>query len=459
MTTEPRTGHRHGSRRAVLAGSAGTFIEWYDYGLYAYVAAIVFAPRFFTPGAGDAATVGTFGIFAAGFVARPVGGIVFGALGDRWGRRPVLLTSIVLVGAATAAIGVLPPYSSIGVWAPLLLILCRIAQGFGTGAELGTAMVYVSESADPRRKGYHSSLLYIGTMAGGILSLVLFVGMRWITGPEAFVSWGWRVPFLFALVLTVVALVVRRGVEESEEFDRLEEARERGLARPGRANPLAATRAAFAAGPSRWWASFLMPTASNVIGYVVNAFGISYLARELHLSFVQTMLTLFVMYVAGVVALPWWGRACDRFGARRVLTVGAVAAAVTAFPFFALLQTHDAVLVGLAFVVVWVVGWAPSVVAQLVIAPSLFPTESRAAGLTSSRELQQAFVAGPTPLLAATLVTVLHGEPWLVAGLLVVAQVVTLASLALCRGDRGAAGTQLPAPVEVRPGPADVPSS
>ncbi|MEV6628771.1 MFS transporter [Amycolatopsis sp. NPDC051106] len=427
------------SARAILAGSAGTFIEWYDYGLYAYVAGIVFAPLFFPPSAGSAATIGTFGAFAAGFVARPIGGIVLGALSDRWGRRPVLLASIVLVGVATAAIGFVPPYASIGVWAPVLLVLCRVAQGFGTGAELGTAMVYVNESARPRTKGFQTSFLYNATMAGSILSLVFFAGINLAIGQAAFVAWGWRVPFLFAGVLTVIALLLRRGMEETAEYQRVKQARAQGRLAQSRANPLAAIKAAFTASPRNYLAAFLMPTASNVIGYVANAFGISYMANQLKLSFSQTALALLVMYVAGVIALPLWGKACDRWSAKTVLLIGAVAGIVLAFPYFALLTTRNMTLVVIAGAVLWAACWSPSVVAQLVIGPVLFRTESRAAGFTSSRELQQALVAGPTPLLAAALIIQLDGAPWLVAGLILVAQVVTVVSIKLGRPQLSAA--------------------
>lgn len=421
------------SARAIVAGSAGTFIEWYDYGLYAYVAGIVFAPLFFAPGAGNAATIGAFGAFAAGFIARPVGGIVLGALGDRWGRRPVLLVSIVMVGIATAAIGVLPSYAVAGVWAPILLVLCRVVQGFGTGAELGTAMVYVNESALRRTKGYQTSFLYLATMAGSILSLLFFATINLITGQEAFVSWGWRIPFLFAGVLTIIALLLRRGMEESVEFKQVEQARAQGRLERGRTNPLAAIKTAFMASPRNWMAAFLMPTASNVIGYVANAFGIAYMANQLKLSFNQTALALLVMYAAGVIALPLWGRACDQWGAKAVLKTGAIGGIVLAFPYFALLGTRNMTLVVIAGAVLWSVCWAPSVVAQLVIGPVLFRPESRAAGFTSSRELQQALVAGPTPLLATVLIIQLNGAPWLVAALILVAQVVTILSIRLGR--------------------------
>lgn len=421
------------SVRAIAAGSAGTFIEWYDYGLYAYVAGVVFAPLFFPPNAGSAATIGAFGAFAAGFLARPIGGIVLGALGDRVGRRPVLLASIVLVGVSTAVIGLIPPFAAIGIWAPVLLILARIVQGFATGAELGTAMVYVNESAQPHVKGRQTSYLFISMMAGAILSLVVFAGIDLGIGQDPFVSWGWRIPFLFAGVLTVAALILRTRMEESGEFERLEKARADGRAARARANPLVAIKAAFVSSPRNYVAAFLMPTASNVIGYVANAFGISYMASQLHLSFAQTMLTLLIMYVAGVVALPLWGRACDRWGAKVVMRIGAIAGLVIAFPYFWLLTTQSMVLIVIGSAVLWSVCWAPSVVAQLVVAPVLFRTESRAAGFTSSRELQQALVAGPTPLLATALIIQLSGAPWLVAGLIVVAQVVTLLALPLSR--------------------------
>lgn len=430
---------RRRSVRAIVAGSAGTFIEWYDYGLYAFVAGVVFAPLFFPPDAGAAATIGAFGAFAAGFLARPIGGIILGALGDRWGRRPVLMASIVMVGVSTAAIGLIPPFAVVGIWAPVLLVLCRVVQGFATGAEVGTAMVYVNESAQQRTKGHQTSFLFISMMAGSILSLLFFAGIDLGVGQEAFVAWGWRIPFLFAGVLTVVALVLRRRMEESEEYELLERRRSEGRAKRATANPLTAVAAAFLASPRNFVAAFLMPTASNVIGYVANAFGISYMASQLHLSFAETMLTLLIMYVAGVVSLPLWGLACDRWGAKAVLRIGAIAGVIIAFPYFMLLTTQSMVFIVIGSAILWSVCWAPSVVAQLVIAPVLFRTESRSAGFTSSRELQQALVAGPTPLLATALILQLGGQPWLVALLIIAAQLVTLVAMRLGRPQASAA--------------------
>ncbi|MBF4550720.1 MULTISPECIES: MFS transporter [unclassified Pseudoclavibacter] len=432
--TSPADGlTRARSFRAIAAATAGTFIEWYEYGLYTYVAGLVIAPLFFPEGAGSVAVLATFATFAVGFAARPVGGIVLGAAGDRWGRRPVLIFSIILMGVATTSIGLLPPFAAIGIWAPALLVLFRLMQGFGAGAELASAMIYVNESTQQKAKGYHSSFLLVGSMMGAILSLVLFTGLSAALTSEAFLEWGWRVPFLLGAVLTVIGLLLRRKVGESPEFERVQRERDAGRAPMARRNPLAAMGDAFKASPRNFIAGFLLPSGLNVTGFVAQAFGISYLSGQIGLSADETLLTIFVMMGVGVLVLPLWGRLTDKLGAKLVLYAGAIGGIILAFPYFMALQTGNLPLIVVASVLIWAVGWAAGNAAQLIILPAIFRTEYRSSGLTSSRELQGALVAGPTPLIATALVLALGGAPWLVAAMIVLAQTMTIVGMLIAR--------------------------
>lgn len=423
---------RQEERRAVVAATAGTFIEWYEYGLYAFVAGLVIAPLFFAE-AGSFAVLATFATFAVGFVARPVGGIVLGAAGDRWGRRPVLMFSIVLMGVGTTGIGLLPPYAVIGVWAPILLVTFRVLQGFGAGAELAAAMIFVNESTRKQRKGLTSSYMVAGTLAGSILAVILFTVISASLSEQAFLAWGWRVPFLLGAVLTVIGLLLRRRLGESPEFERVEAERRAGRIERARTNPLAAMAAAFRANPRNFAAGFLLPSGLNVTGFVAQAFGISYLTTQIGLSSTQTLVTTLAMMGVGLLALLFWGWACDRIGAVRVLYIGALSGIPLAFAYFALLRTGELALIILASIALWSVGWSAAMAAQMVLLPLLFRTEYRGSGMTSSRELQGGLVAGPAPLIASGLALALGGEPWLVAGFIALAHLLTVIGMVLGR--------------------------
>lgn len=420
------------SARSIAAASAGTFIEWYEYGLYSFVAGLVIAPLYFSA-AGSLAVLATFVTFAVGFVARPVGGIVLGAAGDRFGRRPVLIFSIVLMGLATTGIGLLPPFAAIGVWAPVLLVVFRIVQGFGAGAELSAAMIFVSESTRKRGKGLSGALLNSGSIMGSIVAVVLFTILSSSLPGDAFLQWGWRIPFLLGAVLTVIGVLMRRGLGESPEFERVRAERRSGRITEARANPLVALGRAFRANPRNFVASFLLPSGLNVTAFVAQAFGISYLSTQIGLTPTQTLSVTLTMMGVGVFALLFWGWLADRIGAKRVLLIGTVAGIPLAFLYFVLLQTGNLALIIVAAVLLWSVGWAAALTAQVVLLPALFRTEYRGSGMTSSRELQGGLIAGPAPLIASALALALGGAPWLVAIYIASAQVVTLIGVVLAR--------------------------
>ncbi|TFI42498.1 MFS transporter [Rhodococcus sp. 1R11] len=421
------------TRRAVAAATAGTFIEWYEYGLYAFVAGLVIAPLFFPPDIGSLAQLAAFGTFAVGFIARPLGGIIFGAAADKWGRRPVMVISILLMGVATTAIGLLPPFSVIGLWAPILLVVFRLVQGAGAGAELATAMIYVSESTLPKKKGFHSSFLMFGSMAGNLLALVLFTTLSAVLSSESFLDWGWRLPFLLGSILTIVGIVLRSGIGETPEFEKVQESRRVGNTSAARSNPFLAMIYSFRASPRNFAGGFLIPSGLNVTGFVATTFGISYLTTQIGLRPSEALLTNLAMISTGMVFILLWGKLSDRFGSKSILLAGAIGGIIFAFPYFLLLGTGNLALIVLASVILWAVGWATGTTTQTVVLPTLFKPEYRASGLTSSRELQGGFIAGPTPLVASALVLALNGSPWLVAGMLIVAQLMTITGTMIAR--------------------------
>lgn len=421
------------SVRTTIAAGLGTLIEWYDYGLYGIVAGLVIAPLFFPEATGAVGLLATFATFAVGFLARPIGGIVLGALSDRWGRRPVLILSIVLIGISTTLIGLLPGYAQIGVWAPALLVLLRLTQGFGAGAELAGAITLLNESATRRRKGFYASFAMASGLAGSIVATLLFTIITASISPEAFLAWGWRIPFLLSSVLTVIGVLLRRRMGESPEFERVRREREQGTVRQARANPLIALGQSIKASPRNWIAGFLLPSGLNVTGFVMLAFGISYLANTVGLPREQTLLVNLTMLVTGALICVLWGHISDRIGARKVMVIGSVGAIIMAYPYFLLLQGGSLPIVLPASALMFAFAWSAGSASHTVLMPALFKVEYRSSGLFSSRELQGALIAGPAPLIATALLAALGGQPWLVVGLVVVSQLLTLVGLLLGR--------------------------
>ncbi|SDH57176.1 MFS transporter [Agrococcus jejuensis] len=432
-TTETVQPTRRTATRAAVAAGIGTAIEWYEYGLYGIVAGLVIAPLFFPEAEGAVGILATFATFAVGFVARPFGGIILGAASDRFGRRPVLVFSLLLVGIATTGIGLLPPYAAIGIWAPLLLVLLRLAQGFGAGAELAGAITIINESATRKHKASYSALAMAGGGIGGITASLLFTLISATVTGDAFVEWGWRIPFLLAAVFTVVGLVLRSKMHESPEFEKVQAEREVGEVSQARRNPFAAMAEAFRASPRNWLAGFLVPSSLNTTGFVVTAFGVSYLAGQLGLERSQTLVVSLSVTVCMVIALVFFGRLGDRIGSKRVMWIGIVGGTLFAFPYVAVLTTAQIVPIGIASVIMVCLGWSAASAAHTVVMPALFKAEYRSSGLFSSRELQGALVAGPAPLIASALVAASGGSPWLVGVLLVVTHVMTLVGLVLAR--------------------------
>ena len=421
------------SVRTTVAAGFGTVIEWYDYGLYGIVAGLVIAPLFFPQATGAVGLLATFATFAVGFAARPIGGIVLGALSDRWGRRPVLILSIVLIGISTTLIGLLPPFAVIGVWAPALLVILRVTQGFGAGAELAGAITILNESATRKRKGYFSAFSMSAGLAGSILSTVLFTIISAAVSPDAFTSWGWRIPFLLSAVLTVVGILLRRTMPESPEFLRLQEERKAGRLQPARRNPLVALGRSIKASPRNWIAGFLLPSGLNVTGFVALSFGIAYLTNTIGLARPQTLTVNLLMLVLGAVFCVLFGSLADRIGAKKVMYIGIIGGIVFAYPYFLLLTTGNYALILIGSGVIFIFAWSAGSAGHTVLMPALFKAEYRSAGLFSSRELQGAIIAGPAPLVATALLAVANGQPWLVVGLCIVSQVMTLVGVLIGR--------------------------
>ena len=426
LGTERSTAVPHGSagqqrRRVIKASAAGTVIEWYDFTLYGLAAALVFGPLYF-PGAGSlAGTMAAFGTFAVGLGARPIGGLVFAHFGDRIGRKPMLLMTLLVMGASTTLIGALPTADSIGIWAPILLIVLRLFQGAGAGAEFAGAITMVTESTDSSRRAlssaYPGAAIYVGT--GGATAIFALLTLM---PDDLFLSWGWRIPFLASAVIVLVAGYLRLKVNETAVF---EEAAQHGEV----------DRAPLVDAVRNHWRQILCGLAlfSFVIpwAYVMQVFALSFVTKTLGVDSTQALIGLIVAEFCAIPVIIGFGRLADRIGRKPVLLSGAIFGIVFPFPMFMMLDTRSPWMVGLALILgICLVQGTTSGPGGALLS-ELFPTKIRWSGIAISREIPAAVVGGTIPLVATALVAVAGGTPWLVASYLMGLSVVGLIGIAL----------------------------
>ena len=340
MAHQPETAGRSALRRVILASAIGSALEWYDYFIYGTAAALVFGELFFPKLDPTSGTLAAFATFGVGFIARPFGGLVFGHFGDRLGRKPVLVITLILVGGGTALIGLLPTYDRIGVWAPALLVLLRLVQGFGAGAEYGGAVILAVEYAPPGQRGRYGSFAPIGVTAGNLLAMAVFALVSSLDR-NAFVSWGWRIPFLLSFGLVALGIFIRARVLETPVF-----------AAAVAEQPTA--RMPVIEAITRYPRSFLVVIgarlAENGLGYLYPVFGLSYITNTLHLPRSLALTGMVLATFVEMLAIAYFSALSDRIGRRPVYLAAALFSALMAFPFFWLLETKSTPLIFLALV-------------------------------------------------------------------------------------------------------------
>jgi metabolite-proton symporter len=392
-TTPTHVGAASSLRRVVAASLVGTSLEWYDFFVYGTAAALVFNKLFFPTFDPLVGTLLAFTTFAVGFVARPLGGVVFGHYGDRLGRKNVLVVTLLLMGTATFLIGVLPTYSTIGVWAPVLLVVLRFLQGLGLGGEWGGAVLMTLETGDPRKRGLNASWPQVGVPVGLLLANGVLSLMTAVTSEAGFRSWGWRVPFLLSGLLVVVGLWIRLGIAESPLFKEVEQGE--GKARA----PIVEVLRRY---PRRVLLALGARVGVDVAFYVFVLFITTYVATYRHLPRGYALNAVLIAAACQVVFIPLFGSLSDRFGRRPLYLAGAAGAAVWVFAFFALLDTGVFALIVLAAVVALVLH-AAMYGPQASFIAEMFPTKVRYSGASMGYQLAGIVGGALAPIIATAL--------------------------------------------------------
>ncbi|WP_187645644.1 MFS transporter [Streptomyces sp. TRM49041] len=421
-------------KRIVAASLIGTTIEWYDFFLYGSAAALVFNKLFFPESDPLVGTLLSFLTYAVGFAARPVGALVFGHYGDRLGRKKLLVLSLLLMGGATFAIGLLPTHATIGSAAPVLLTVLRLVQGFALGGEWGGAVLLVSEHGDAERRGFWASWPQTGAPAGQLLATGVLAALTALLSDAAFVSWGWRVPFLLSGVLVVVGLWIRLSVDESPVF---KAALERAEARKSEAASRA-ERMPLVAVLRYHWRDVLIAMgarmAENISYYVITAFILVYATTSAGLSKQSALNAVLIASAVHFAVIPVWGALSDRIGRRPVYLIGAVGVGAWMFPFFALIDAGgfgtllSAVTVGL---VLHGAMYAP----QAAFFAEMFATRMRYSGASIGAQFSSVAAGAPAPLIATALLAE-YGGATPIALYVIAAALLTVVAIACARETR-----------------------
>ncbi|MGV3660526.1 MAG: MFS transporter [Prosthecobacter sp.] len=406
-------------RRVVIASFIGTTIEWYDFFLYGTAAALVFNKLFFPTLELQQGTMAAFVTYAVGFFARPVGGIVFGHFGDKIGRKAMLVTTLMLMGVATILIGLLPTYNQIGIWAPILLVTLRFVQGFGVGGEWGGAVLMAVEHGAAGKRGFYASWVQAGVPVGLLLANAVFMFVSSSMEETAFLSWGWRVPFLLGVLLLGVGMFIRLKIIESPVFTE---------AKKEDAGPKIPILAVLRDHPRNVLLAMGARFAENAFFYIFTVLVLSYGSQQLGMAKVSLLNAVLIGSAVQLVVIPWFGALSDRLGRRPVYLGGALFLAFFAFPFFWMVETRQPVLVVLA-VVIGLIGHAAMYGPQAAFFSELFGTRVRYSGASLGYQLASPLAGGLAPLIATKLLEESSGASWPVAVYLLVMAAITLVSV------------------------------
>jgi MFS family permease len=410
-------------RTVLLASLVGTTVEWYDFFLYATAATIVFNHAFFPSQSSTLGTLLAFATFAVGFVMRPIGGFVFGHIGDRIGRKRSLAVTMLLMGGATGLMGVLPTAAQVGALAPVLLLTLRIIQGFALGGEWAGAMLLAVEHSPADRRGLYASAPQVGLALGLALGTGVFAVLQLLLPAQAFASYGWRIAFLVSFVLVFIGLLVRLRVAETPAFRAMQARAERAAVPLREVFAPPVLRSTLLGLISRWAEG----AAFNTWG----VFAIAYATGTLGLGKVRVLWVVTLSALVMAVLLPVAGRLTDRFSGRVMYATGVAAFGLTTFPAFALFDTRDIAWFAVGMVVEFGVIHAWFYAPQGTLYASLYPTRIRYTGLSTIYQVSGIYASGLTPLILTSLIAVGHGAPWYACGYLVTTAVLSVGATVL----------------------------
>ncbi|GAA3676976.1 MFS transporter [Arthrobacter ginkgonis] len=409
-----------GLRKSVAAGSIGVFVHWFEWAVYAYLASTI-ASVFFPEQDGTAALLSVFAVFAISFGVRPLGALIFGTLGDRIGRKKTLSIVILSMSGATLMVGLLPTYSSIGLWAPVLLIAARVVQGLAAGGEFGSAAAFLAEYSPRKHRGFGVSWLEFGSLLGFLAaSLVVYV-LNVAMSTEAIQDWGWRIPFLLTVPMGLIGFYIRSKIEDTPEFRSLEELDN---------VPQSPVKEVF----TRHWKQLLQMSGieimMHVTFYIVLVYLLTYQEETLKMSADSAALLSTVASVAGLILVPLFGAASDRIGRRPILITSAVLLIALSYPLFLIMQSGApwagfVSTLGLGIILAIILGVHACAVAEL------FPTRTRQTGLSIAYSVTAAIFAGTVPyvltwVIARTGNTMMPAFYLILVGLIGLAAVMTM---------------------------------
>ncbi|EKT77954.1 major facilitator transporter [Rhodococcus opacus M213] len=442
-TSTPAPSSADMQRRARLGSFIGTTIEWYDFYLYGTAAALVFPHLFFPSYSPLTGTLLALLTYSAGFIARPLGGVIMGHFGDRIGRKAMLVSSLMIMGVATTLIGVLPTFAVAGIWAPILLLVLRIVQGFGVGGEWGGAVLVAVEHAPPSRRGLFGAWPQAGVPAGLLLANGVFMSLTLTLSDEAFMTWGWRVGFLASSVMIAIGLLIRLKMEETPDFQKAKD--DGHIAK----FPIVEVF-------RKQWKQVLLAVgikmSQNAIFYIITVFALTYVTTVLELPRSVALIGVLAASVVSMFTILFFGRLSDEYGRRRVYLIGAVLSALFAFPFFLLMDTKSSLLIW-ASIVIGLVFHDLMYGPQAAFMSELFEPELRYTGASVGYQVASLLAGGLSPVLAVLLLGLADNRPWPVAlymvGLSVITIIATFFSPETHRGNRSRGN----------PGSADFPSA
>ncbi|GGE45071.1 MFS transporter [Pullulanibacillus camelliae] len=379
------------TRKAIAAGSIGNAMEFYDWGIYGYFAAVI-SEKFFPPGNDFVALLSTFAVFAVGFFMRPIGSLFFGPLGDRFGRQKVLSLSVILMGIGTLLIGILPTYHQIGVLAPILLVVARLIQGFSAGAEWGSSTSFLVEYAPQNRRGFYGSFQQFSTIGGMLLSSLIATLFVTILSDKALNAWGWRIPFIIGIIIGIIGLYMRSQVKETPKFrETLSEGKDSK-------SPLLE----ILKHPKGIFVAIGFTISWTVCYYVLLTYMPTYIKEVMDLSYADGLVSNLIVLIFLMIFIPITGLLSDRFGRRPLLLISCGGLAVFSYPLFLLIgSSFLSILLPqllLAIFIVCFAGPGPAALAEV------FPTRVRNSSLSIGYNIGVALFGGTAPFIATALV-------------------------------------------------------